>query len=659
MNERIINNIRSLSVEMINEAGSGHPGIALGAAPIMYTLFSKYLNYSVKDNNWVNRDRFVMSAGHGSALLYSTMFMAGYGLSLEDLQNFRKLNSKTPGHPEYGITPGIECSTGPLGQGVANAVGMAIAEKVLENRYKIEEGKYTSPLINYRVYALVGDGDLMEGISYEACSIAGNLNLNNLMLLYDSNGITLDGELKNANIESVSSRFTAMGWHHELAKSNSVADISKAIDKALKSGKPSIVEVKTIIGEGSYLEGTNKVHGAKLEEHDLESLKLKYNHPEDKFYVDNEAKEYFSKELFDRSMKKYETWARNYRAYVENNFAGDYDKLKYLISKDIKLDVLAHDFHIKEDLVEATRVTNGRFLNELVEMAPELFIGGSADLASSTKTTLEQYKDITKNDYNGKNIWYGVREHAMGAIMNGIALSNLRPFGSTFLTFSDYLKPSIRMSALMNIPVTYIFTHDSVNIGQDGPTHQPIEQLASLRSIPNLNVFRPADAKELQGCWHEILNTTSPSALVLSRSDVKLIPTTNKNEVAKGAYLIRKENIKLHGILIATGSEVSGAYEIAEELYNTYKLDLRVISMPSMELFDKQDVEYKKALIPDGYKTFVIEAGSSFGWGKYVYNENYLITIDKFGVSAPSSDVLKSLNFDKESIKQRIINMYK
>ena len=659
MNERIINNIRSLSVEMINEAGSGHPGIALGAAPIMYTLFSKYLNYSVKDNNWVNRDRFVMSAGHGSALLYSTMFMAGYGLSLEDLQNFRKLNSKTPGHPEYGITPGIECSTGPLGQGVANAVGMAIAEKVLENRYKIEEGKYTSPLINYRVYALVGDGDLMEGISYEACSIAGNLNLNNLMLLYDSNGITLDGELKNANIESVSSRFTAMGWHHELAKSNSVADISKAIDKALKSGKPSIVEVKTIIGEGSYLEGTNKVHGAKLEEHDLESLKLKYNHPEDKFYVDNEAKEYFSKELFDRSMKKYEIWARNYRAYVENNFAGDYDKLKYLISKDIKLDVLAHDFHIKEDLVEATRVTNGRFLNELVEMAPELFIGGSADLASSTKTTLEQYKDITKNDYNGKNIWYGVREHAMGAIMNGIALSNLRPFGSTFLTFSDYLKPSIRMSALMNIPVTYIFTHDSVNIGQDGPTHQPIEQLASLRSIPNLNIFRPADAKELQGCWHEILNTTSPSALVLSRSDVKLIPTTNKNEVAKGAYLIRKENIKLHGILIATGSEVSVAYEIAEELYNTYKLDLRVISMPSMELFDKQDVEYKKALIPDGYKTFVIEAGSSFGWGKYVYNENYLITIDKFGVSAPSSDVLKSLNFDKESIKQRIINMYK
>jgi len=659
MNERIINNIRSLSVEMINEAGSGHPGIALGAAPIMYTLFSKYLNYSVKDDNWVNRDRFVMSAGHGSALLYSTMFMAGYGLSLEDLQNFRKLDSKTPGHPEYGVTPGIECSTGPLGQGVANAVGMAISEKVLENRYKIEDGKYTSPLVNYRVYALVGDGDLMEGISYEACSIAGNLNLNNLMLLYDSNGITLDGELKNANIESISSRFTAMGWHHELAKSNSVSDISKAIEKALKSGKPSIVEVKTIIGEGSYLEGTNKVHGAKLEEHDLESLKLKYNHPEDKFYVDNEAKEYFSKELFDRSMKKYETWARNYRAYVENNFAGDYNKLKYLISKDIKVYVLSHDFHIKEDLVEATRVTNGRFLNELVEMAPELFIGGSADLASSTKTTLEQYKDITKNDYNGKNIWYGVREHAMGAIMNGIALSNLRPFGSTFLTFSDYLKPSIRMSALMNIPVTYIFTHDSVNIGQDGPTHQPIEQLASLRSIPNLNVFRPADAKELQGCWHEILNTTSPSALVLSRSDVKLIPATNKNEVAKGAYLIRKENIKLHGILIATGSEVSVAYEIAEELYNTYKLDLRVISMPSMELFDKQSLEYRKALIPEGYKTFVIEAGSSFGWGKYVYNENYLITIDRFGTSAPSSDVLNALNFDKESIKKRIINMYK
>jgi len=659
MNERIINNIRSLSIEMINEAGSGHPGIALGAAPIMYTLFSKYMNYSVKDDNWVNRDRFVMSAGHGSALLYSTMFMCGYNITLEDLQNFRKLGSKTPGHPEYLVTPGVECSTGPLGQGVANAVGMAIAEKVLENRYKIDNGKTITPLVNYKVYALVGDGDLMEGISYEACSLAGNLNLNNLILLYDSNGITLDGELKNSNIENIASRFETMGWHYELAKTNTVADISKAIDKAMKSGKPSIVEVKTIIGEGSYLQGTNKVHGAKLEEHDLEALKLKYNHPEDNFYVDNEAKEYFTKELFERSMKKYEIWARSYREYVETTFAGDYDKLQYLLSKNIKVDILGHDFHIKEDLCEATRVTNGRILNEIVEMIPELFIGGSADLASSTKTTLEQYKDITREDYNGKNIWYGVREHAMGAIMNGLALSNLRPFGSTFLTFSDYVKPSIRMSALMNIPVTYIFTHDSVNIGQDGPTHQPIEQLSNLRSIPNLNVFRPADAKELVGCWNEILNSVSPSALILSRSDVKLLPTSDPKEVVKGAYIIRKETLKLHGIIIATGSEVSTALEVANELYNTYKLDLRVISMPSMELFEKQSLEYRKTLIPDGYKTFVVEAGSSFGWGKYVYNENYLITIDKFGTSAPSQDVLKYLNFDKESIKNRIINMYK
>jgi len=659
MNERIINNIRSLSIEMINEAGSGHPGIALGAAPIMYTLFSKYMNYSVKDDNWVNRDRFVMSAGHGSALLYSTMFMCGYNITLEDLQNFRKLGSKTPGHPEYLVTPGVECSTGPLGQGVANAVGMVNAEKVLENRYKIDNGKTITPLVNYKVYALVGDGDLMEGISYEACSLAGNLNLNNLILLYDSNGITLDGELKNSNIENIASRFETMGWHYELAKTNTVADISKAIDKAMKSGKPSIVEVKTIIGEGSYLQGTNKVHGAKLEEHDLEALKLKYNHPEDNFYVDNEAKEYFTKELFERSMKKYEIWARSYREYVETTFAGDYDKLQYLLSKNIKVDILGHDFHIKEDLCEATRVTNGRILNEIVEMIPELFIGGSADLASSTKTTLEQYKDITREDYNGKNIWYGVREHAMGAIMNGLALSNLRPFGSTFLTFSDYVKPSIRMSALMNIPVTYIFTHDSVNIGQDGPTHQPIEQLSNLRSIPNLNVFRPADAKELVGCWNEILNSVSPSALILSRSDVKLLPTSDPKEVVKGAYIIRKETLKLHGIIIATGSEVSTALEVANELYNTYKLDLRVISMPSMELFEKQSLEYRKTLIPDGYKTFVVEAGSSFGWGKYVYNENYLITIDKFGTSAPSQDVLKYLNFDKESIKNRIINMYK
>lgn len=298
MNDRIINNIKSLSIDMINEASSGHPGIALGATSIIYTIFSKYLNYSVKDDNWVNRDRFVLSAGHGSALLYATMYMAGYNISLDDLKKFRTLNSKTPGHPEYGVTPGVECTTGPLGQGIATSVGMAISEKVLENRYKIDNGKYTTPLVNYKVYTLVGDGDLMEGVSYEACSLAGNLKLDNLIVLYDSNGITLDGELKNSNTENIKERFEAMNWHYELAKSNKVDDISKAIDKASKSGKPAIIEVKTIIGEGSYLEGTNKVHGAKLEEHDLESIKLKFNYPEDKFYVDNEAKEYFTKELF-------------------------------------------------------------------------------------------------------------------------------------------------------------------------------------------------------------------------------------------------------------------------------------------------------------------------------------------------------------------------
>lgn len=659
MNDRIINNIKSLSIDMINEASSGHPGIALGATSIIYTIFSKYLNYSVKDDNWVNRDRFVLSAGHGSALLYATMYMAGYNISLDDLKKFRTLNSKTPGHPEYGVTPGVECTTGPLGQGIATSVGMAISEKVLENRYKIDNGKYTIPLVNYKVYTLVGDGDLMEGVSYEACSLAGNLKLDNLIVLYDSNGITLDGELKNSNTENIKERFEAMNWHYELAKSNKVDDISKAIDKASKSGKPAIIEVKTIIGEGSYLEGTNKVHGAKLEEHDLESIKLKFNYPEDKFYVDNEAKEYFTKELFSRSMKKYELWARNYREYVSNTFGGDYDKLKYLISKNISVDVLSRDFHLKEDLFEATRVTNGRILNELVELVPDLMIGGSADLASSTKTNLEQYKDITRDNYNGKNIWYGVREHGMAAIMNGIALSNLRPFGSTFLSFSDYMKPSIRLSALMNIPVTYIFTHDSINVGEDGPTHEPIEQLAALRSIPNLNVYRPADAKELIGSWHQILNGTAPSALILSRVNTKLIPTSNPKEVSRGAYLVRKEAVKLHGTIIATGTEVNTALEIAEELYSAYKLDLRVVSMPCMELFDKESVEYQKALIPEGYKTFVIEAGSSFGWGKFVYNSDYLITLDSFGKSGKTEDVLKYMNFDKESIKKRIINMYK
>ena len=655
MDNKIINNIKALGIDMINEAKSGHPGIVLGAAPIIFTIYANHMNINVNDTKWINRDRFVMSAGHGSALLYATLFMAGFNISVDDLRHFRKIGSKTPGHPEYGVTPGVDVSSGPLGQGFASAVGMAIAGKKLNNKYKFQDEK---SLFDYHIYVLCGDGDLMEGISYEAASIAGNLNLDNLIVLYDSNNISLDGETSNTFTENVLERFEAMGWHTDLVKDGmNVADIDRAITVAKKSMKPSINEVKTIIGKDSAWEGTNKVHGKCLEEEDLLNLKGKLLIPNEPFYVDNELVKQFRNKIYERGIRKYEIFSRNYNEYVNNYLNGDDKDLKYLFD-NISIDLFNYNWNIDFEKKEATRVSNGYVLNEINKLIPNL-IGGSADLSSSTNTYLKDGGDIKDEHFDGKNIWFGVREHSMGAILNGLALSGFKPFGSTFLVFSDYLKPAIRMSALMELPVTYIFTHDSINIGEDGPTHQPIEQLASLRAIPNHNVYRPADIKEIIGCYQSILNSNKPSALILSRSEVTTLKTTSMEEVLKGAYIIRKEINKLHGIIIATGTEVHTAYKIASELYEKESLDLRVISMPSLELFKNQSEEYKNALLPIGYKTFVIEAGSSFGWHQFVYNEKYLMTIDKFGASGTKDEVLNYCNFSYEQIKERIKNLLK
>lgn len=662
MDKKIINNIKSLGIDMISQAKSGHPGIVLGAAPIMYTLYANHINVNPENPGWINRDRFIMSAGHGSALLYSTLFMSGFDLSLDDLKNFRKIGSKTPGHPEVGITPGVDMSTGPLGQGIASAVGMAIGEKILESKYvfpaknKLDDEE---PLFNYKIYVLVGDGDLMEGISYEAASLAGSLKLNNLIVLYDSNDISLDGSTDNVFNENVIERFEALGWNANLVKDgNDISEIDKAISRAKGSSKPTIIQIKTKIGDGSLLEGTNEVHGKVLTKDDIEQLKNNWQIDNKSFYVDKSCYMEMAKRVLERGSTKEKEWTEKYNNYVSEKLDNnDYD-LRFLFNKKNKFDIDSLEFKLKDDLREATRITNGKILEKVADEIPYL-IGGSADLASSTKTKLNKYPTITSENYNGRNIAFGVREHAMGAILNGLALTGFRSFGSTFLSFSDYLKPAIRMSSLMNLPVTYIFTHDSINVGQDGPTHEPVEQLTMLRAQPNLNVYRPADAHEIIGCWGQILNCNNPNALILSRQETVLIGSTNADKVKYGGYIVKKENRYLHGIIIATGSEVQTALLVAAQLQTKYKLDIRVVSMPCLELFEKQSKEYKEEILPKTVKKIVIEAGSSYSWYKYVYNEDYLITVDQFGASGTTEQVLEYCNFDFATVVEKVKNLLK
>lgn len=640
----VINNLKSLSIDMINKAGSGHPGIALSSAPIIYTIYANHMNVNPKEPNWLNRDRFVLSAGHGSALLYACLYMLDF-ITLKDLKEFRQIGSVTPGHPEYKVTPGVDMTTGPLGQGLASAVGMAIGAKHMQEKFK------DTKLIDYYVYVLCSDGDLMEGISYEASSLAGTLNLDNLIVLYDSNDISLDGKINITFDEDVRERFDAMGWYTTLVRNgNNVNEIDRAIRRAKKSGLPSLIEVKTVLGDGSLKAGTNEVHGKPLEAQDVKRLKENLNISLEDFYVNLEAKKEFSDKVLQRSMDKYEKWQVEYKSYVTNKLNGNEDVLKDFFDKKITFNALKNPFELA--LTEATRDSGEKVLNFLADQTDLLF-GGSADLFSSAKNYIMDGGDFSKECYQGRNIWFGVREHAMGAILNGIALSGYLPYGSTFLTFSDYLKPAIRLSALMDLPVTYIFTHDSINVGEDGPTHQPIEQLAGLRMIPNFTVYRPADFKETLGSFVNALKRQKPCAIVLSRVSLPVLDNTEASEVGKGAYIIKKENGNLQAVLIATGSELSVTLEIALELeQNGY--GIRVVSMPSLELFDKQSKKYRYGLLPAGVKTFVIEAGSSFGLRKLVSNEKYLITLDSFGMSGKSSDVLKAMGFTKKQIKNRI-----
>lgn len=640
--EKIIGEIKSLGLDMIEEAGSGHPGIVLGAAPILYTLYLNHLRFDASNPNFYNRDRFIMSAGHGSSLLYSILYFAGYDLSLDDLKAFRRLNSKTPGHPEYKKTPGVEMTTGPLGQGFATAVGYAIAEKHTEALINKKE-----KVIDYNIYCLCGDGDLMEGVSYEASSLAGSLKLDNLIVLYDSNKITMDGKIDNVFDEDITKRFESMNWN-VLTTSDDPTDIDAAIIKAKEADKPTIIQVATTIGKDSSLAGSNKSHSGCFDKEEISKIKTTLGVRDIPFTISNEAVEEFRSYIKERN----KDLVTNFDKIKETLDEEEMSILNKLINPDKSIKLTTLDYTKPDDNEELLRISAKKVLNSYSLISP-LIIGGNADTSSSTKIYLNELTPFTKDNYIGRNINFGVREHAMASIANGLALAGYRPFVSTFLSFSDYLKPALRLTALMDLPVTYIFTHDSISIGQDGPTHQPVEQLVSLRAIPNMEVFRPADSNEVIGSFKTIYENNSPSSLIIGRGSIKILESTSISATSKGGYIVHNEERKLDGVIIATGEEVTLALEVMQ-LLKEKGYDLRVVSMPSIERYNNLTKEEKEELLPLGVKKFVIEKGSSYSWYSFVYKDSYLFTLDKFGASGKTEEVNSFYGFTKEEISLKI-----
>lgn len=650
-----VNTIRTLSIDAIEKANSGHPGLPMGAAPMAYVLWTKFLKHNPANPNWFDRDRFILSAGHGSMLLYSLLHLSGYDLSLEELKNFRQWQSKTPGHPEYGHTVGVEATTGPLGQGIGMAVGMAMAERHLASIYNREGFE----IINHYTYALCSDGDLMEGVAAEAASLAGHLQLANLILLYDSNDISLDGELHHAFSEDVQKRFEAYGWQYlRVEDGNDLAEIEQALRQAQAEKKrPTLIEIKTIIGYGSPNKGgKSAAHGAPLGREEVALVKQAYQwtYAED-FYIPEEVKAHFAaikeklaqkekewQELFERYKQAYPDLARQ----LEQAMAG---QLPEGWSNHMPT------FEIGSSL--ATRAASGATINALAKNVP-MFLGGSADLASSNNTMIKEEKNFAADDYSGRNIWFGVREHAMGAALNGMALhGGVKVYGGTFFVFSDYLRPAIRLAALQQLPVIYVFTHDSIAVGEDGPTHEPIEHLPSLRAMPGLTVFRPADAHETVSAWKVAMELKGPSALVLTRQGVPVLEETlNRDEqVAKGAYVLTETAGKeIDVILLATGSEVSLALQAKAELEKE-GLGVRVVSMPSWELFEEQEESYKEEVLPPQIKKrLALEMAYPLGWEKYVGDEGDILGITTFGASAPGHILLKEYGFTVEHVVSRV-----
>ncbi|MEH7094499.1 transketolase [Neobacillus vireti] len=653
-----VTSIRTLSIDAIEKANSGHPGMPMGAAPMTYTLWTRFMNHNPKNPHWFNRDRFVLSAGHGSALLYSMLHLSGYNLSMEDIKQFRQWGSKTPGHPEYRHTEGVEATTGPLGQGIAMAVGMAMAERHVASVYN----KDNYEIVNHYTYSVCGDGDLMEGVSAEAASLAGHLKLGRLVVLYDSNDISLDGDLNKSFSESVKGRFEAYGWQYlRVEDGNNLEEIAKALEEARNDlDRPTMIEVRTVIGYGSpNRAGTSGVHGAPLGADELKLTKEAYKWTfEQDFHVPQEVYDNFQKLIVENGEKKEKEWNDTFAQYKK-----EYPELAVQLEQALNNELPEgwdKDIPVyQEGKSLASRASSGEALNGIAKNLP-IFIGGSADLAGSNKTMIKGSGDYMPGSYEGRNFWFGVREFAMGAAMNGIALhGGVKVFGGTFFVFSDYLRPAIRLASIMGLPVTYVFTHDSIAVGEDGPTHEPVEQLAALRAMPGLSIIRPADGNETAAAWKlAVESTNKPTALILTRQDLPTLKGTDTNAyegVSKGAYVVSPaEKETADALILATGSEVSLAVE-AQKVLAGEGVHVSVVSMPSWDRFEQQSQDYKDSVLPKSVKKRLgIEMGASLGWHKYTGDEGDVLAIDQFGASAPGEKIMEEYGFNVDHVVARV-----
>ncbi|SBC47139.1 transketolase [Staphylococcus aureus] len=653
-----VDTLRALSIDTIEKANSGHPGLPMGAAPMAYTLWTRHLNFNPQSKDYFNRDRFVLSAGHGSALLYSLLHVSG-SLELEELKQFRQWGSKTPGHPEYRHTDGVEVTTGPLGQGFAMSVGLALAEDHLAGKFN-KEG-YN--VVDHYTYVLASDGDLMEGISHEAASFAGHNKLSKLVVLYDSNDISLDGELNKAFSENTKARFEAYGWNYLLVKDgNDLEEIDKAITTAKSQEGPTIIEVKTTIGFGSPNKaGTNGVHGAPLGEVERKLTFENYGlDPEKRFNVSEEVYEIFQNTMLKRANEDESQWNSLLEKYAET-YPELAEEFKLAISGKLPKNYKDELPRFELGHNGASRADSGTVIQAISKTVPSFF-GGSADLAGSNKSNVNDATDYSSETPEGKNVWFGVREFAMGAAVNGMAAhGGLHPYGATFFVFSDYLKPALRLSSIMGLNATFIFTHDSIAVGEDGPTHEPIEQLAGLRAIPNMNVIRPADGNETRVAWEVALESEStPTSLVLTRQNLPVLDVPEdvvEEGVRKGAYTVYGSKETPEFLLLASGSEVSLAVEAAKDLEKQGK-SVRVVSMPNWNAFEQQSEEYKESVIPSSVtKRVAIEMASPLGWHKYVGTAGKVIAIDGFGASAPGDLVVEKYGFTKENILNQVMSL--
>lgn len=647
-----VNAIRFLGIDAIEKAKSGHPGIVMGAAPMAYGLYTRHLTVNPNEPTWINRDRFVLSAGHGSMLVYALLHLSGYqDVRIEDIKQFRQLHSKTPGHPEYGHTQGIDATSGPLGQGLSMAVGMAMAERFLAAKFNQKD----FPIFDHYTYAIVGDGDLMEGVTSETSSFAGQQKLSKLIVLYDSNNICLDGETKDTFTENVRQRYEAYGWDTQLVEDgNDVGAIVNAIEKAKQSDKPSLIEVKTVIGYGSVNKaGKNSAHGSPLGEEEVQLTRKALDYPYAPFEIPESVYDDFRVNVKERGVASYNKWCELVEKYA-SVYPEVYAQLSQILKGKDPVKVKMEDFvNYESGTSKATRNASFDAINAAAKVMPNL-LGGSADLAHSNMTMISTDTLQDNGHRQQRNIQFGVREFGMSTVLNGMSLhGGLRVFGGTFFVFSDYLKAGIRLSALQQLPVTYVLTHDSIAVGEDGPTHEPIEHLAGLRAIPNLNVIRPCDARETQGAWYSALTSEkTPTALILSRQNLTVEATSTQEGVLKGAYIVYENSEYPEVIVIASGSEVNLAVSAAKEITDR---KIRVISMPSMELFEQQTQAYKNEILPPSIrKRLAIEMGSTSPWYRYVGLDGYVLGIDTFGASAPAKEVLKEYGFTVENVKNII-----